>query len=584
MKKLIPFDLCVINTADGRQAQFFRKQIEQRKRKGYLAYKTTAFASPSGWYGATVDVFKSIRHKLRGNRILVIHSGGQSKRLPLFSTVGKVFIPLPPRFRRPGQTAIFDFLLDKLGELPSLSEGQVIVACGDVLFDFDASQVVFSKTGVTGLAYAGPLEVACNHDVYMVSEDGEVIDFLEKPTEAQLMGKRFLIDIGVMNFALDAAEDVAGARRFKDLALSVCPLKDCQFFHMGTTGELLENFYAPRAYTAKRNKVSVSAAVRLDFAGGWSDLVPYWIERGGAILNAAVKLNGKHPIRVTVQGNHSVDSTVAEKREFPIGQAPLLEAACLASGIDRDSGVDLSISTDPPEGTGLGVSSILGAAIIAGLGKISGIEMSVAELANRALYMEQIMCIGEKFGGGLQDQIGGITPGVKLIDLRPCSLSPTITTCDSKYVSDVFDDCLLYYTGYTRSAGLILNSITRKYVDGDQDVIRLIAADQVLAYKAYEALYRGDTAAFGLIISQVWELYKQLDPGISNEAIESILGKISDYAHGAKLIGAGGGGFLFIVAADSDMARQVLEDQPPNSRARFFDFHVDSEGICIRSD
>jgi len=91
-----------------------------------------------------------------------------------------------------------------------------------------------------------------------------------------------------------------------------------------------------------------------------------------------------------------------------------------------------------------------------------------------------------------------------------------------------------------------------------------------------------DIDAFGKNVAKVWELNKTLDPGTSNEKIEAILEKITGLIHGAKLLGAGGGGFLFMVTKGIEEARevrQILTDEPPNERARFFDFDVDDEGL-----
>ena len=95
-----------------------------------------------------------------------------------------------------------------------------------------------------------------------------------------------------------------------------------------------------------------------------------------------------------------------------------------------------------------------------------------------------------------------------------------------------------------------------------------------------EELDYRDIDAFGKNIGEVWELNKTLDPGTSNEEIEAILTKISHLVHGSKLLGAGGGGFLFMVTKGVSEARkvkQILTDGPPNERARFFDFDVELE-------
>ena len=86
------------------------------------------------------------------------------------------------------------------------------------------------------------------------------------------------------------------------------------------------------------------------------------------------------------------------------------------------------------------------------------------------------------------------------------------------------------------------------------------------------------------MVARAWQLNKQIDPQSTNDAIEELLARIAPYVYGAKLLGAGGGGFLLIVcrsAADARSVRDILEADPPNSRARFFEFDVSREGLIV---
>jgi len=110
--------------------------------------------------------FAQIDEFYEKKRILILHSGGDSRRLPAYSAVGKIFTPLPTE----KYLALFDVLLDNFMRLPSLDGGQVIVTSGDVLLSFDPDYVAYSDTGVTGVAYPDSPDVASNHGVYIVEE------------------------------------------------------------------------------------------------------------------------------------------------------------------------------------------------------------------------------------------------------------------------------------------------------------------------------------------------------------------------------------------------------------------------------
>ena len=98
-----------------------------------------------------------------------------------------------------------------------------------------------------------------------------------------------------------------------------------------------------------------------------------------------------------------------------------------------------------------------------------------------------------------------------------------------------------------------------------------------LAPQTAEAMARKDLAAFGRLIDAAWRLNRQLDPNSSNDRIQELLARVAPHVHGAKLLGAGGGGFLLLVCKspeDAGRVRSMLEAAPPNELARFFDFEV----------
>jgi galactokinase/mevalonate kinase-like predicted kinase len=95
---------------------------------------------------------------------------------------------------------------------------------------------------------------------------------------------------------------------------------------------------------------------------------------------------------------------------------------------------------------------------------------------------------------------------------------------------------------------------------------------------------RKDLAAFGELVGAAWRQNKELDPGATSEEIERLLARVGPHVHGAKLLGAGGGGFLLLVCRspeDAAAVRKMLEAEPPNDRARFFDFDVSREGLVV---
>jgi len=359
--------------------------------------------------------------------------------------------------------------------------------------------------------------------------------------------------------------------------------------------------------------VWVTTPVRIDFAGGWSDTPPICTEQGGAVLNAAVTLNGLYPVQVMAKLNaagiirlSSID--LGERKEFrtaaelldhrdPHDWAALAKAALILSGIGPASkdeslanwlgvlggGLDLTIFSSLPKGSGMGTSSILGAAVLACLDRVLGIPFNTDRLIRMTSILEQRMSTG----GGWQDQVGGIMPGVKLIRTQPGpdqTVSLRWTVFDMSENSELKRRCLLYFTGQKRMARNILQNVVNGYLAREPRVLQIVRDLKTSALETKEALDAQDVDGFAAGVARYWALKKQLDPGSTNAPIERLLASVAADTQAALLPGAGGGGFIFLFAKSADAAariRRTFEARPPNAQARFFDFDIDQQGLKV---
>ncbi len=359
--------------------------------------------------------------------------------------------------------------------------------------------------------------------------------------------------------------------------------------------------------------VWVTTPVRLDFAGGWSDTPPFCLERGGNVLNAAITLNGQYPVQVMAKLNRdrcvrlsSIDlGRRCELRDAaeildhhdPRDWAALPKAALVLAGIAPDrpgaslarrldllgGGLDLTIFSAVPKGSGLGTSSILGAAVLACLLRVRGEPASPERLTALTSVLEQRM----RTGGGWQDQVGGIVPGVKLIRTRP---GPDQTPGLQWVVFNMAPGgafggrLLLYYTGQKRMARDILHNVVRRYLARDAAILRVLDEIKDLPLRMKAELDAQQADAFARSLDRYWHLKQQIDAGATNPRLDAILRAARPWTLGRCLAGAGGGGFVLFVAHDPAAAvalRRRLESRPPNPQARFFDFAVDPTGLQI---
>jgi galactokinase/mevalonate kinase-like predicted kinase len=143
---------------------------------------------------------------------------------------------------------------------------------------------------------------------------------------------------------------------------------------------------------------------------------------------------------------------------------------------------------------------------------------------------------------------------------------------------------LLYYTGITRIAQDILGEIVRGIFLNSRARLETVHAIARAAEFCHDAIQRDDFDGFAEAIRRSWKLNNELDSGTNTPEVQKILDDAAGDLAAAKLLGAGGGGYLFIIANDADAAlriRRRLEENPPNSGARFVDFALSETGLRV---
>ena len=346
--------------------------------------------------------------------------------------------------------------------------------------------------------------------------------------------------------------------------------------------------------------VEVTAPIRIDFAGGWSDTPPICFDRGGTVVNAGMSMDGRLPIKVVVRrwegpgvrirsldlGKRGVLKNDAEVRDHsdPHDWRALVKSALSVTGYKFSDGpLDITLSADLPKGSGLGTSSILGACTVTALERIAGRDIDVQRAMELTLALEQEM----HTGGGWEDQMGALVPGVKILrtksgrDQRP---TWEFLEKDAAFARYLKTHGLLYFTGEKRMARNILRGVLARFAADKTDGRRRVAALKAGAERQFDALKAGDFKAFAREVAEYWRLKKQMDPGSTNIRVESVVARISEWTDAVTLCGAGGGGFMFILAkspADARKIRAELTRHPVVRAAYFADFALESEGVKV---
>ena len=195
------WDYVILTASNEDQAEIYRLQIEQRIQNGLLPEKTHFAVLPDpdgkrvGSGGATLNVMKYIADRensgtpFAGKRILVIHSGGDSKRVPQYSACGKLFSPVPRELPNGKRSTLFDeFIIGMSGVPGRIREGMLLLS-GDVLLLFNPLQIDFSGEDAAAISFKEHVETGKNHGVFLMQENGCVGEFLHKQSVETLTAK-----------------------------------------------------------------------------------------------------------------------------------------------------------------------------------------------------------------------------------------------------------------------------------------------------------------------------------------------------------------------------------------------------------
>lgn len=356
--------------------------------------------------------------------------------------------------------------------------------------------------------------------------------------------------------------------------------------------------------------------VRIDIAGGWTDTPPFCLMEGGSVVNLAIELNGQQPIQTYVKpcrehhvvlksidlGASEIVETYEQLADFKRVGSPfsIPKAALALAGFlpqysqekypDLKSqlmafgcGIEITLLSAIPAGSGLGTSSVLAATVLGTINDFLSLGWDKNEICHKTLVLEQLLTTG----GGWQDQFGGVLQGVKLLQTcKGFEQQPIVHWLPTDlYTQPEYQAChLLYYTGITRTAKTILAEIVQKMFLNDHDQVALLREMKAHSLQMYEAIQRNDFKEMGKLVGKTWLQNQAIDAGTNPMEVKKLTDLIDDLCLGYKLPGAGGGGYLYMVAKDPEAAARIkviLNANRPNGNARFVGMTLSKTGLQV---
>jgi D-glycero-alpha-D-manno-heptose-7-phosphate kinase len=296
-----------------------------------------------------------------------------------------------------------------------------------------------------------------------------------------------------------------------------------------------------------------TAPVRLDLAGGWTDVPPFSSREGGIVVNAAIsllvhvelKLGGSRTRLAALDLDEELECLHAADLAVD-GRLNLHKAALRM--FPTQSSCSLTTRSDAPPGSGLGSSGALDVALVAALTRARGEQLSHQEIAEQAWYLEVVEA---QIPGGKQDQFAASLGGFHRLTFRDPDVGIEPITLAPDFAAALERQMLLCYTGQSRVSGATIARVMAAYERGDSGVTTALRAIKDTAARMADALRAADLASVGALLAENWRHQQALDPGMQTAPMAALERVLADAGSlGGKAAGSGAGGCMFFLVRD----------------------------------
>jgi len=299
-----------------------------------------------------------------------------------------------------------------------------------------------------------------------------------------------------------------------------------------------------------------TAPVRLDFAGGWTDVPPFATKEGGLVVNAALTLRveaefepGREGLLLRAEELNQAARIKSAADLAPVGVLDLHRAAMRMFPVGPGT---LRTRSSVPAGSGLGSSGALDVALVAALTAQRGDALSPEELALQGWHLEAVEAGN---AGGRQDQFAAALGGFHRLAFRGDEVQATHLELDAAFLAELERRTVICYTGRSRVSGTTIAHVMGAYEQGDPTVTGALREMVEVAAAMAEALAAADLARVGALLARNWRCQQALADGMRTPEMAALEARMTAAgALGGKAAGAGAGGCMFFVMGGDPMA------------------------------
>ncbi|MCH5197577.1 MAG: hypothetical protein J1E34_01615 [Oscillospiraceae bacterium] len=343
---------------------------------------------------------------------------------------------------------------------------------------------------------------------------------------------------------------------------------------------LIDEYYANRkqmeSLRCVKDCANVKLPARINFSGTWTDCMPYCIENGGEVINAAIRINGIMPICVCaerIEEKHiemrNADVSGVSEIYTPGGEMQVLSdcnlhrAVFQTLGVGKNTvledGIRLTVSVRKiMKGSGLGTSSIVLYGCFCALSDLLGMNLSESDILYCVFIAEQLM----HTGGGWQDQGSQLGRGFKSVKSRagiPQKITVAPIPCSEEFLKKISDRLVLISTGQRHFGRFIVTDVMNRYLERNSDTLRAFSRLKMLNSDMKDCIRREDAESFARCFNLHRENIDLLSPLIYNNKIRKLSEKCLQFADGCSICGAGGGGYMAALLKEGVTVQQLTD-------------------------